>query len=106
MSDLSAFDLAGRRVMVTGASTGIGQGIAVAVARAGASVVGVSRSSMAHTAGLVEATGGSFTGISCDLSTAAAGVATKAAARSDAAAMALPMKFCMFFLPVCSGRMT
>ena len=75
MSDLSAFDLAGRRVMVTGASTGIGQGIAVAVARAGASVVGVSRSSMAHTAGLVEATGGSFTGISCDLSTAAAGVA-------------------------------
>ncbi len=75
MSDLSAFGLAGRRIMVTGASTGIGQGIAVAVARAGGSVVGVSRSSMAQTAALVEAEGGSFKGIHCDLAAAAAGVA-------------------------------
>ena len=29
MSDLSAFSLAGKRIMVTGANTGIGQGIAV-----------------------------------------------------------------------------
>ena len=35
MSDFSAFSLAGKRIMVTGANTGIGQGIAVSVARAG-----------------------------------------------------------------------
>ena len=34
MSDLSAFSLAGKRIVVTGANTGIGQGIAV-VDRAG-----------------------------------------------------------------------
>ena len=33
MSDLSAFSLAGKRIMVTGANTGIGQGIAVAIAQ-------------------------------------------------------------------------
>ena len=32
MSDLSAFSLAGKRIAVTGANTGIGQGIAVAIA--------------------------------------------------------------------------
>lgn len=67
MTDLSAFGLAGRRVVVTGANTGIGQGISVAVARAGGAVVGVGRSSMAETAALVEAKGGVFTPVSCDL---------------------------------------
>ncbi len=38
MSDLSEFSLEGRRIAVTGANTGIGQGIAVAVARAGGMV--------------------------------------------------------------------
>ena len=33
MTDLSAFSLAGKRVLVTGANTGIGQGIAVASPR-------------------------------------------------------------------------
>ena len=33
MSDLSAFSLAGKRIVVTGANTGIGQGIAVSIAQ-------------------------------------------------------------------------
>ena len=73
MSDLSAFSLAGRRVLVTGANTGIGQGIAVSVSRAGANVVGVGRSAMDETAAQMEATGGGrFEAVSCDLSDKAA----------------------------------
>ena len=60
VSDLSAFSLDGRRILVTGANTGIGQGIAVSVARAGGAVIGVGRSSMDETAALIAAIGGSF----------------------------------------------
>ncbi|SFZ84236.1 2-deoxy-D-gluconate 3-dehydrogenase [Devosia enhydra] len=67
MTDLSAFSLEGRRVLVTGANTGLGQGIALAAARAGASVIGVGRSAMDETAAKVEAIGGSFTPILTDL---------------------------------------
>lgn len=67
MSDLSAFSLEGKRIVVTGANTGIGQGIALSIAKAGGTVVGVGRSSMDDTAALIAATGGSFTGIACDL---------------------------------------
>ena len=63
-----AFSLAGRRIMVTGANTGIGQGIAVAIARAGGSVVGVGRSSMDETVAMVQAAGGWMEAVSCDLS--------------------------------------
>jgi len=73
VSDLSAFSLAGRRVLVTGANTGIGQGIAVSVSRAGANVVGVGRSAMDETAAQIEAAGGGrFEAASCDLSDKAA----------------------------------
>ena len=37
------FDLSGRTAIVTGANTGIGQGIAVALAEAGASIAAVGR---------------------------------------------------------------
>jgi 2-dehydro-3-deoxy-D-gluconate 5-dehydrogenase len=67
MTDLSAFSLEGRRILVTGANTGIGQGIAVSVARAGGAVVGVGRSSMDDTAGKIAAIGGTFTAARCDL---------------------------------------
>ena len=51
----AAFNLKGKRVLVTGANTGIGQGIAASVARAGGVVIGVGRSAMDETqkAGLV-----------------------------------------------------
>jgi 2-deoxy-D-gluconate 3-dehydrogenase len=69
VSDLSAFSLAGRRVLVTGANTGIGRGIAVSVSRAGADVVGAGRSAMDETAAQIEAAGGGrFEAASCDLS--------------------------------------
>jgi 2-deoxy-D-gluconate 3-dehydrogenase len=64
VTDLSAFSLEGKTVMVTGANTGIGQGIAAAIARAGGTVVGVGRSDMSETAALI---GDAFTSVACDL---------------------------------------
>lgn len=69
---MKAFSLTGRRVLVTGANTGIGQGIALSIARAGGAVVGVGRSSMEETAKLLEAEGAAFEAVSCDLSDAKA----------------------------------
>ncbi|UXN66391.1 2-dehydro-3-deoxy-D-gluconate 5-dehydrogenase KduD (plasmid) [Phyllobacterium sp. A18/5-2] len=67
MTELSSFSLEGKTIVVTGANTGIGQGIAVSVSRAGGSVVGVGRSDMSETARMVETTGGKFTQVLCDL---------------------------------------
>ena len=64
MTDLAAFSLEGKTIMVTGANTGIGQGIAVAIARAGGQVAGVGRSDMNETAALI---GDAFTPFTCDL---------------------------------------
>ena len=78
-----AFSLSGRRIVVTGANTGIGQGIAVSIARAGGVVVGVGRSAMDETARLVEAEGAVFTPVRCDLADAAAARAMFEAAWDD-----------------------
>ncbi len=63
------FDLSGKTAVVTGANTGLGQGIAVALAAAGASVVLVGRSSMAETEKLIKNEGGETLSILADLST-------------------------------------
>lgn len=75
MTDLSAFELVGKRIAITGANTGIGQGIAVAVARAGGAVVGVGRSAMDETARLVAAQGAEFLSVKADISDTKAAVA-------------------------------
>lgn len=50
---MNAFSLAGQTALVTGANTGIGQAIAVAMGRAGAHVICAGRSSSAETAGMI-----------------------------------------------------
>ena len=62
-----AFDLAGRTALVTGANTGLGQSIAVSLARAGAAIVAVGRSSMAETEALVTGTGATCRALRADL---------------------------------------
>ncbi|HTV67584.1 MAG TPA: 2-dehydro-3-deoxy-D-gluconate 5-dehydrogenase KduD [Rhizobiaceae bacterium] len=70
MSD--PFSLKGKRAFVTGANTGIGQGIAVALARAGAEVLAAGRSSMAETIKAIEAASGQAREIKIDLEKPAA----------------------------------
>ena len=67
MSDLSAFSLDGRTILVTGANTGIGQGIALAVVRAGGHVLAAGRSAMDQTEAQIAAIGGQCTAIKVDL---------------------------------------
>lgn len=54
---MSAFDLHGQVAIVTGANTGIGQGIAIALAQAGADIVVVSRRDPMETIGALQALG-------------------------------------------------
>ncbi|MCE3289042.1 MAG: 2-deoxy-D-gluconate 3-dehydrogenase [Caulobacter sp.] len=65
MSDL--FSLAGRTAMVTGANTGLGQAMAVALAEAGADIVAVGRSAVTDTEAGVKAAGRGFHFIRADL---------------------------------------
>ncbi len=71
----SPFSLHGRRVLVTGANTGIGQGIALAMGRAGADVVAAGRSAMDATAEAFrgEAPAGRLVPVRVDLADPAAG---------------------------------
>jgi 2-deoxy-D-gluconate 3-dehydrogenase len=62
------FDLSGKRALVTGANTGLGQAIAVGLAQAGCDIVAVGRSAPDETARMVAAAGQKLTAISADLS--------------------------------------
>ena len=67
-SIMNRFSLEGKVAVVTGANTGLGQGISVALAAAGAHVFGVARRSCAETAEKVQAVGGRFSEIMADMS--------------------------------------
>jgi 2-deoxy-D-gluconate 3-dehydrogenase len=66
--NLNMFSLEGKTALVTGANTGLGQGICEAYAQAGANVIGVARRSCAETADKIAEIGGNFTEIIADLS--------------------------------------
>ena len=66
---LDQFNLAGKVAIVTGASTGLGQGMAYALAEAGASIVGVDYVEMPETQKEIESKGGKFLGIVANLLT-------------------------------------
>ncbi len=65
---LEMFSLKGKNVIVTGANTGLGQGMCVAFAKAGANVCGVARRSCEETKKLVEENGAKFVEVMADLS--------------------------------------
>ena len=67
--DLSLFSLEGKTAIITGANTGLGQGMCVALAKAGANIAGVGRSDMSETERLVKEVGGRFLAVKADLLT-------------------------------------
>jgi 2-dehydro-3-deoxy-D-gluconate 5-dehydrogenase len=66
------FDLSGKVALVTGANTGIGQGIALALAEAGADIAAAGRSAADETVGKVRGLGRKGENFSADLSSAGA----------------------------------
>ena len=68
-----AFSLTGRKALVTGANTGIGQAIAVGLAQAGAEVVCAGRRSCDETEVLIAAAGGKASSVLVDFADPMAG---------------------------------
>jgi len=64
---LGAFDLSGKVALVTGANTGLGQGMALALADAGADIAAAGRSAMDETLAAVQSRGRRAAAIPCDL---------------------------------------
>jgi 2-deoxy-D-gluconate 3-dehydrogenase len=67
MTQANPFSLSGKVALVTGANTGLGQGIALALAQAGADIVAVGRSPATETERGVVATGRKFFSITANL---------------------------------------
>jgi 2-deoxy-D-gluconate 3-dehydrogenase len=65
---LDQFDLSGKVAMVTGCSTGLGQGMSYGLAEAGADVVGIDYVDFPETQATIEGMGRRFLGIKADLS--------------------------------------
>jgi 2-deoxy-D-gluconate 3-dehydrogenase len=65
--NLDNFGLQGRVAIVTGCNTGLGQGMALALAQAGADIVGVNRGDPAETAAQIEKLGRRFVDLRADL---------------------------------------
>ena len=65
---LDRFQLSGRVAIVTGCNTGLGQGMALALAQAGADIVGVNRSAPGAARAAVESLGRRFLDLRADLS--------------------------------------
>jgi len=65
---LNAFNLAGKVAIVTGARTGLGQGMAYGLAEAGADIVGIDLAKLTETEKGVKERGRKFLGIEADLS--------------------------------------
>lgn len=68
MNILEKFRLDGKVAIVTGANTGLGQGMCVALSQAGAKVVGVARRDCTETQQKIKESGGDFYFVKADLS--------------------------------------
>ncbi len=79
----SAFDLTGKVALVTGANTGLGQGLAVGLAAAGADIVAAGRSTPSETEKAVKALGRKFAFVPADFSKPA--IAGDVAAKAESA---------------------
>ncbi|MCC8391551.1 2-dehydro-3-deoxy-D-gluconate 5-dehydrogenase KduD [Paraburkholderia sp. MMS20-SJTR3] len=71
LNTVNTFDLSGKVAIVTGSNTGLGAGMAVALAAAGCDIVGVSRADPGDTAARVKAAGRRFADVRADLSSTA-----------------------------------
>ena len=65
---LDAFKLTGKVAIVTGCRRGLGQGMALGLAEAGADIVGIGRNDLGETRKGVQDTGRKFLGVEADLS--------------------------------------
>ena len=80
----SVFDLSGHTALVTGANTGLGQAIAIALARAGADIVAVSRRDASETRDAIAAAGRKCWHVAAELGGARGVTELVAAARAHA----------------------